>query len=202
MKENKTYKKLEELLSEPKSRKFLDHLVRAYLPIEKTSKVFEKPKKGFRCVLTHAPLISISEALEGINSETFKEDFMTHLKSWASGDNNAQIPMVKMLKGRVLGFTGEDTTTYISQEACQDLLDWVGIKILQGDKHINWLVKSTLRNHFKNKGESISFFNEKKGLPKRPKLKNNIKPTTNSLGDFDALKKLKEELEIKENQKK
>lgn len=188
-------KKLDDLLENPKSRGFLNHLIRAYLPISKCVKVYNKPEKKMRCVLTNIPLISVSEALDGIKTEEFKEDFLTHLKSWANGDSSVQTPMDKMLKGRLLGFTGENTTTYLSQEAYQIFFDWTTMKILSGDKHINWVINSTLKNHFVDRAENLKIDDsQKKRLNTIKKKIKAHKANTTTFGDLDVLKNLKAKL--------
>lgn len=200
MESNRIHKKLDELYSNPKSKKFLNHLIQSYLPIDKAVKVWEKPQSKFRCVLTNAPLISISEALAGMTSEEFKNDFMNHLKAWANSDSSIENPVKKMLAGKVLGFTGEDTTTFMSQEAYQSFYDWVVNKMLHGDKHINWLIKSMRNDSFVKRAESVANDDEsKKALAT---MKNNIKETqkvTTTFGDLTALQELKAKFESNNN---
>jgi len=200
MESNRIHKKLDELYSNPKSKKFLNHLIQAYLPIDKAVKVWEKPQSKFRCVLTNAPLISISEALAGMSSEEFKTDFMNHLKAWANSDSSVENPVKKMLAGKVLGFTGEDTTTFMSQEAYQSFYDWVVNKMLHGDKHINWLIKSMRNDSFVKRAESVANDDESKQV--LATMKNNIKETqkvTTTFGDLTALQELKAKFESNNN---
>lgn len=200
MESNRIHKKLDELYSNPKSKKFLNHLIQSYLPIDKAVKVWEKPESKFRCVLTNAPLISISEALAGMASEEFKTDFMNHLKAWANSDSSVENPVKKMLAGKVLGFTGEDTTTFMSQEAYQAFYDWVVNKMLHGDKHINWLIKSMRNDSFVKRAESIANDDESKKVLET--MKTNIKETqkvTTTFGDLTALQELKAKFESNNN---
>lgn len=201
MEKNRIHKKLDELFENPKSKNFLNHLIRSYLPIGKAVKVWDKPEKKFRCVLTNAPLISIGEALEGMNTEQFKTDFNTHLKAWVNGDPNAESPMRKMLNGRVLGFTGDDTTTYMSQEAYQEFFNWVTLKMLSGDKHINWIIKDIIgKDQFVERAGHVAVDDEqKKTLSSIKKRMSSNKRATTTLGDLSALQKLKAQFEQNEN---
>lgn len=199
MENNRIHKKLDELFENPQSKNFLNHLIRAYLPISKSVKVMEKPEKKFRCVLTNAPLISISEALNGMDSEEFKSDFNNHINAFMDGDASVQDPISNMLKGRVLGFTGEDTTTYMSNEAYQEFYNWVVSKMLSGDKHINWLINSMQKEEFVNRAESVATDDgQKKALAAIKKSIMSHKKATTTLGDLGVLQQLKEQLESNE----
>lgn len=198
MSNEKIHKKLDELFENPKSRNFINHLVRSYLPVSKADKVWEKPKGKFRCVLTNAPLISVEEALQGVNSEEFRTNFMEHLKSWASEENRVESPMKKMLKGRVLGFTGEKTDTYMSQEGFHAFYDWVVTKMLKGDKHINWLLNSMEREAFLDRAEAVADDDDTKKAVERLKKSTGNGRATMALGDLGVLQQLKEKMEASE----
>lgn len=201
MEKSRIQKKLDELYENPKSKNFLNHLIRAYLPIGKAVKVWDKPEKKFRCVLTNAPLISIAEALDGMQSEEFKNNFNDHLKAWVNGDQSVQSPMVKMLNGRVLGFTGDDTTTYISQEAYQEFYNWVVNKMLAQDKHINWLIKDIIgKDQFIERAETVAVDDEQKKVLKNIKQRiEKQRGATTTIGDLGVLQELKAKFEQNEN---
>jgi hypothetical protein len=203
MQSEKIHQKLDEMLSNPKSKSFLNHLVRAYLPVNKTDKVWDKPEGTFKCVLTNKQLISVSEVMEGIQTEEFKSAFMANLKNWASEEQRVERPMEKFLNGRVLGFTGKDTTTYMSQEAFQIFYDWVVTKLLSGDKHIGWLLSTTRREAFLKRAEAIADNEETiNALNRIKKSTNDGKRATTKLGDLDALQVLKAKMEASEKDNK
>jgi hypothetical protein len=199
MQSEKIHKKLDEMISNPKSKSFLNHLVRSYLPIGKSDKVWNKPEGSFKCVLTNVQLISVSEVVDGINSEEFKTKFMETLKNWASEEQRVNSPMKEFLNGRVLGFTGENTTTYMSQEAFQAFYDWVVKRLLNGDKHITWLLSSMNRESFLKRAESIATDSETiDALNRIKKNSKDGKRATTKLGDLDALQQLKAKMEASE----
>jgi hypothetical protein len=196
MQTEKIHKKLDDLFDNDKSRNFVNHLIRAYLPVGKADKVWEKPKGRFRCVLTNVSLISVGEVMEGVNSEQYRQDFLEHLKSWASEEHRVESPMKKLLDGKILGFTGKNTDTYMCQEAYHAFYDWVVTKMLRGDKHINWLVSSMKREKFINRAESVANDDETKAaLKKIKKSTKNGKRATTKLGDLGALQQLKSKME-------
>lgn len=127
---------LDKMLANPKSKNFLNHLVRAYMPISNIEKVWDTPEKDFKCVLTRDQLFSVSDILKGMHTEEFQADFMNHLKSLLS-EEKVESPISKLVGEKKMGVTGKDTTTYMSYPAFQEFYNWVITKSLNGDKHIN-----------------------------------------------------------------
>jgi hypothetical protein len=191
--------KLDSMLSEPKKRNFLNHLVRSYILINKVEKVLDNPKEAFVCVLTGGSLFSIHDILEDIQTEEFKKDLFDSLKL-AMDDKTPNItPINKLIGDKKLGVTGEKTTTFMSIQAYLDFFDWVITKSLKGDKHINWLLGDIRREIFIERAKQIDDENIQN---KAKKLEPKTHGATYSLGDASsALLKLKEQLE-KNNPKK
>jgi hypothetical protein len=190
MTQKEIHDNLDEMLSNPKSKNFLNHLIRAYFPISNVDKVWEKPKNQFKCVLTKDELFSAQDILEGIQTEEFKKDFIDNLKSIFSEDSKSEHPIVKLVGDKKMGVTGKETNTYMSYSAMQEFYNWVSIKCLNGDKHINWLLNIIKKeDYMKNKEKEIQ--------PKVEKNNQNVKkeePKTGTftLGELDSFKKLLE----------
>lgn len=182
------FKTLEELYSNKKSRNFINHLVRSYFPNDKVSKVLDKPEKGaFKCLLTKQELVSVNEVLVGIHEESFKEDFMNNIKNAFKEDSDSPSAIEKLLNGKVLGFTGSGTDTFMSLDAYINFHDWVLTKFLKGDKHMSWLLKDVNKRNYTNRGKSANT-----NRPKRTESK--PKGATFSLGDLSALQELKKRM--------
>jgi hypothetical protein len=184
----------DKMLSNPKAKTFLNHLVRSYMPVTQIEKVWDKPKGDFKCVITKEPLISVQEVFEGIHTEEFKNDMMNHIKTMFKEDNKIDSPMAKLLGDKKLGFTGKDTTTFMSYEVAQEFYNWIITKSLKGDKHINWLLGSIRRTTFMKRAEKIQ------DKTVQTKVENFKKANETSakftLGDAnDVLSKLKAQLE-------
>lgn len=200
-KQQEMIKKLDELYSNDKSKNFVLHMVRAYLPLTKASKVFIKPEKlgKFKCAITGVKLISIDEIFQLMKGEEYQESLMDDLKYNAGlaleGKELPEDyvnPLVKLANGRMIGFQGEETSTYLCQEAIYALFEWVSIKILNGDGKINWTV-----NKMKNSGLPNL---KKKGVLDKPKTSvPKPKRAVNTLGDFGVLGQLKDKLTEQEN---
>ena len=185
---------LDKMLANPKTKNFINHLVRSYIPVSNIEKVLETPKGDFKCVITKEVLVSVQSIFEGMDTEEFKKDFTEHLKSMFS-EEKVETPMSKLLGDKKLGFTGKDTTTYMSYTATQEFYNWVITKSLKGDKHINWLLGSVNRNTFIKRASNIEDQDVQK---KVTNLKRVSGVSTYSLGDAtDVLSKLKAKLDNK-----
>ena len=201
MTQTEPHASLDKMLENPKSKNFLNHLVRSYLPVSNVKILEETPKGAFKCALTRDTLVSKDDILKGMQTEQFKTDFMNNLKTIFDEKVDLSSPMIKLMNEKKLGVTGKETTTYMSYPAYQEFYNWIIAKSFKGDKHINWLLGSIRRASFVDRAETI----QDDGV--RDKIKNYKKQqgdltTTFTLGDAcgEALAKLRVKLE--ENEKK
>lgn len=189
MTQEQTNNILDEMLANPKSKTFLNHIIRSYMPISKVEKVFDRPTGEFKCALSKATLFSMQDILEETKTEEFKEKFFKSLVDIEKPLNS----VVKELMGdRELGLTSKDTNTYLSLSTFSHFYDWVITKSLIGDKHINWLLGSIRRSSFIKRAENIQ------DVTVQTKVANLNKSNraTFSLGDTnDALAQLKAKME-------
>jgi hypothetical protein len=196
MNQEQIHASLDKMLANPKSKNFLNHLVRAYMPISNVEKVWDTPEKDFKCVITRDPLFSAADILKGIQTEEFKADFMNHLKSLFS-EEKVESPISKLVGEKKMGVTGKDTTTYMSYPAFQEFYNWVITKSLNGDKHINWLLGSIRRTSFMERAAKIQDVGVQKKVEDFKKTTGSS--STYTLGDAsDVLAKLKAKLENKQ----
>jgi hypothetical protein len=184
------HESLDAMLSNAKTKNFLNHLVRAYFPITNVDKVWDKPKGPFKCVLTKETLFSSQDILEGIKTEEFKNDFISNIKNVFTENFDTSHPLVKLIGDRKMGVTGTDTTTYMSYTAMQEFYNWVLTKSLKGDKHINWLLSSVRRSTIIDMAQNIDDADVQSRVKKAKKQETSTSSFT--LGELDAFKKLKE----------
>lgn len=184
------HESLDAMLSNAKTKNFLNHLVRAYFPITNVDKVWDKPKGPFKCVLTKETLFSSQDILEGIKTEEFKNDFISNIKNVFTENFDTSHPLVKLIGDRKMGVTGTDTTTYMSYTAMQEFYNWVLTKSLKGDKHINWLLSSVRRSTIIDMAQNIDDADAQSRVKKAKKQETSASSFT--LGELDAFKKLKE----------
>jgi hypothetical protein len=178
---------LDSMLANPKSKSFLNHLVRAYFPVSQVDKVWEKQEKEMICVLSRVKLISVDEILEVAQSEEFKVNFLANLKTIFDEKATFENPIRKFIGEKLLGIQGKNTTTFMSYPAYQEFYDWTVNKILRGDKHINWLIKSITKDSFNKK---IIEAGEERKIKVVKKEINMV--STYSIGDTDSFKALRE----------
>lgn len=189
MTKEKIHEILDKMNETPKSKSFLNHLIRAYFPIKNVQKVMEKPTKKMRCVLTNDALFSLDEILTGIQSEEFKNTLMESLKNVFKVDGDKINPFETIIGDKKMGFTGKETTTFISFEAYQEFYNWIATKILSGDKHINWLMGQINYVKQNNTGDD----------KRRESKQSKFITSTFSMGDAsDSLSNLKKQLEKNE----
>ncbi len=184
------HESLDAMLSNAKTKNFLNHLVRAYFPITNVDKVWDKPKGPFKCVLTKEILFSSQDILEGIKTEEFKNDFISNIKNVFTENFDTSHPLVKLIGDRKMGVTGTDTTTYMSYTAMQEFYNWVLTKSLKGDKHINWLLSSVRRSSIIDMAKNIDDADVQTKVKKAKKQETQASSFT--LGELDAFKKLRE----------
>ena len=194
MTQEQIFASLDNMLANPKSRNFLNHLVRAYMPVSNVQKVWETPAKDFNCVITKEPLFSSQDILKGIQSEEFQTAFMENLKAMFDDKIELKSPIATVVGDRKMGVTGKDTTTFMSVPTYQAFCDWVITKTLKGDKHIIWLISGINRNSFMKRAENIQDEEVQNKIKSVNKAKD--RTATYTLGDAsEALLKLKQQME-------
>lgn len=189
--------KINDLYSQSKSRSFVLHLVRAYVPVYKLQKVFEKDTKNMKCCLCGTKLISVDELFqktigtEGVMEAAFNHTVDKMLNPEAHvNDKRIDNPIIKAIDGKVQGFTGDKTETKICLHCFEELLSFTQDKILTQDKQIVFAIKKEMAKDFPDAIPTITALqDEQKRNYERRKMKANSKPNapdraTNSLADF------------------
>jgi hypothetical protein len=190
------FSSLDKMLENPKSKNFLNHLVRSYMPISNVEKVMDKPEGEFKCAISKDDLISTQEILEGIQTEEFKNDLMKSMKTMFDENADKTTAMAKLIGEKKLGVTGKGTTTFMSVPVAQEFFNWVITKSLKGDKHINWLLGNIRRESFVNRAKNIT--DDKVQSTVRKIEKKADRTATFTLGDANGmLAQLKAKMENK-----
>lgn len=188
---------LDTMLANPKSKNFLNHLVRAYMPITNVVKVMAPPNGDFKCVLTRDKLVSVTDIKAAITDEKLSAFFLENLEKAFDDKSENSTEVEKVIGKNNLGVTGKDTTTFMSYTAFQSFYEWVIAKSLKADKHINWLLGSIRRASFIKRAENIVDSDVQKTIQNYKKKGGSI--ATFTLADSnDALAKLKARLESTE----
>lgn len=170
--------KLDELLANPKTKNFINHLVKNYIPINKIYKVEETPnKKDFKCVITKKDVISYEHFLKTNESLT--------------SDSTIKYPIME-LPDSDLALQGQNTDTYMSYTSYKQFYNWVVNCVINHNKHILWLLGDINRKEF---------INQFKGVDNKTQINNNksYKKEVNErsmfvLGDLSVLQELKNKM--------
>ncbi len=201
--------KIEELYENEKSRGFVNHLIHAYLPLYKVTKVwvFEDKKPVHKCSICGQNLIDIETVFQRVaKSKEFAGEFVDQLRKDLDGKpvKYEDRFMVKHItQGAVMAWTGEKTTTHLCQQCVQDLLNMVQTGIIMGDKNINYQVNKMRRNTFFESFTSSPSLN-----PTEIKVVENIQEKVEkapqhkaTFGDLEVLQQLKKKMEDEEAKK-
>jgi len=195
---------VQKLYAEPKAKGFVNHLIGAYLPIYKASKVWNfKPSQKHKCNVCGRNLLDIQEAFNNLskNDDKLREEFAPFLRKQLNGEEIRleEHPFYKYVtQGKVQAWTGEKTDTVLCQGCLEDLLELVQTGLLMDDKNIAWRVNKLKRegvfNQFKEseklEPEEVQKVEE---IEKRVERSQTKKITT--FGDLEVLQQLKAKME-------
>lgn len=192
--------KVQELYDNPKSKGFVNHLIKAYLPVNKIEKLWEwKDGQKHTCNVCGQKLVSIGELFDAIRKPEFMENFMENLKAQVNGKElkREDNPYLKVVgTDKVQGFTGQKTDTCMCHQCCQDLLNLVTNGMLCGDKNLNYQVKQMQRDQvFSHFDESPAIDDEAKEKVKEIKKRVDKDRVITTLGDLEVLQELKKKME-------
>lgn len=197
--------KIEQLYENEKARGFVNHLIHAYLPINKVTKVwaFEK-NKPHKCSICSHELIDIETVFERIQtSKDFAGEFVYEIRKDFEGKPTKfedRFMVKHVTKGAVMAWTGEKTDTMLCQSCVQDLLNMVQMGILTGEKNITYQVNKMQRGQMFSSFTSSSFLNddEIKVVEKIEKKIENNPQHKATFGDLEVLQQLKKKMENEE----
>lgn len=200
--------KIHLLYDETKSRGFVNHLIQAYLPVYKVTKVwtFEDKRPKHKCSICNADLIDLNTVIDRMQkSEEFMGDFVKQLQNDVNGIKTPKEDhfMIKhVTHGAIMAFTGEKTTTYLCQDCVKQLLEFVQTMILMGDNNINYQVNKMRRTAMFNTFTENPTLDEheKETVKEIQKNVEKNKKHTATFGDLEVLQNLKKKME--ENDKK
>jgi len=193
---------LENLYTNPKSKGFVNHLVQAYLPVNKTQKVFVIDGPNHSCSICKHPLIDLQTIMTNMNDSEYMTDTIKDMSKMVNGESikvEDSATYKHLTKGAVLALTGEKTTTLLCTDCARNLLEFTTNKLFSGNPNITWIMNKMRRgmvfDQFRNSPKLERAEIEKINTIEKKIERSPSKTTT--FGDLDILKQLKEKMESK-----
>lgn len=129
---NNIFLKLNKMWAQESKKPFVSHLIHAYIPIDKVSRVIDwsliPDNKDHRCVITKQNLLTVND--------TNRNNALARASQKRQNHNN-----------KFLAFRGQSTNTVMSFDALLAFNEWVDEKIIEGDVLItSTLHKTNLEN--------------------------------------------------------
>lgn len=226
-KDEEIYKKIEEIYNTEKGKPFIIHLVRSFLPINRSTFMLSNPKnKKMKCAVTGTPLVSKGDLFK-FNVENVDEIFK-NISDRLLGKTTENI-VVDNFKGKLFAIECQNSDKVVCLQVVQQLYNFTCTELLKGNKNIEYILKDEQKKELaKNSSKQESFiekpnqvksdepkskiavFEQKKAFADRNKYnspsvnnqnneskKPEVVHSTTSLGDFSSLQKLKEQMESK-----
>jgi len=196
----------DEMYKGARSKKFVLHLIRAYIPVSNVEKLWGAPMRNFRCCISEKPLAAGNNILEKINDKAKNKIVLDFMVEPFSDSNMGNTKISKnFFKEKDLGVKGKDTETYMSLTMFNEFHKWVLLKILSGDKGVKeatqpyrtvemLTVVSTLAKTDEEKARAESLIKKAKVAIKRQEKRfakfEETKTTMGDMftGDLEALK--------------
>jgi hypothetical protein len=200
---------IQKLYTEPKSKGFVNHLIGAYLPVNKTEKVWDfKSGQKHQCNICGAKIFSIQTVFENMqkNDEKIRAEFLPFISKQVDGSETKmeEHPMYKYVtQGAVQAWTGKDTNTCLCLSCVNDLLELVQNGILSNDKNLTWIVNKMRRE------QTFDIFRSNANLTPEDKsevdrieksVERSKEKKITTFGDLEILQNLKAKMEA-ENDK-
>jgi len=134
--------KIRKLYEDPKSHKFVLHLIHAYMPVYKAQKIFESGK--YKCCILNEEVMTVNDQLEIVQNL----DMRTFIQGMINEDarKKTQEEIIAKKNNREVGLIGEHTDKCLSLPAFEALQTFMSNEILNGNREINGLVRSMMRN--------------------------------------------------------
>jgi hypothetical protein len=188
MSDEEIYKKIEEIYKDEKGKGFITHLLRSFLPINRsTFMLLKDEKKKMRCSITNISLISKDEIIK-FQIENHEQIFK-NMSDRLLGKTTENV-VVDNFKGKMLAVQCEKSERLLCLPAVQQLLNFASNELLKDNKHISFIIRD---ERSKETGVQVSSRKPVYTVNK-PEQRPIIKATT-KLGDLESLQNLKNKLE-------
>lgn len=157
-KDEEIYKKIEEIYNTEKGKPFIIHLVRSFLPINRSTFMLSNPKnKKMKCAVTGTPLVSKGDLFK-FNVENVDEIFK-NISDRLLGKTTENI-VVDNFKGKLFAIECKNSDKVVCLQVVQQLYNFTCTELLKGNKHIEFVLKDEQRKELAKKtNKEESFVN-------------------------------------------
>lgn len=139
-KEQEVYKKIEEMYGSENSKGFVNHLIRSFLPLTRSSFMLSYVKeKPMRCALTLVPLMS-QEGLTTLKAENHDELINNFKNKILSLEGDKDTVSIDKYKGKYFAIESKSSTKLLSMMALEQLLQFTRGQLLLGNENMNSLL--------------------------------------------------------------
>lgn len=202
MTDQEIFTKISEMYNSEKGKGFITHLLRSFLPVYKSTKLFNNHRNlKLRDCITGEELSTVDEHFDVIGSEEGMNAFMDSLKSQIkqniddSASNETPESLQKLWsKLKPIAVTCEDSDKFVSEQTLRQLYNFFATEVLRGNKHLNWVLNNEKGKQYVSYGKRMGFVENKRD---ENVIKKAAERATLSLGDLDVLKNLKDKLDSK-----
>ena len=126
--------KIEKMYKSDRSHGFVMHLIHAYLPVQiKASKIFESGPK--RCAILNEEVLTADDVVKILLDDDFVSMSIRGMFDEEARKQCEQTIATKRA-GREVGYSGENTTTFLSQSALVALQEFAIAQMLMGDREM------------------------------------------------------------------
>lgn len=203
-KEEEIYKKIEQIYGQEKGKNFITHLIRSFLPINRSKFMFELNKdKKMICAITGSRLICRAEVMKFQldNVDAILKNFSERIGKVTEN------PLTENFKGKFVAIECESSNRLLTLTAVEQLFNFSATELLKGNKHIEFVLSDEQKKaKIDSEPLKIDFLTkykkaddkkkEQKPLESKPKFeKPKEKEVFSTFGDLAALQDLKKKLE-------
>jgi len=139
-KEEEIYKKIEKIYGQEKGKNFITHLLRSFLPINRSKFMFELNKdKKMICAITGSRLICRAEVMKFQldNVDSILKNFSERILEGKVTEN----PLTENFKGKFVAIECESSNRLLTLTAVEQLFNFSATELLKGNKHIEFVLR-------------------------------------------------------------
>lgn len=200
MNDQEIYKKIEDTYNSEKGKNFITHLLRSFIPINRSSKLMDDTRK-LKLVdcITGEKLCDVNQhfgiMMDGGGIEAMMDNLKASAKATVDGKEEYDAPeSVKKLRSKLkpLAITSAKSDKLMTQETLEQLFNFYATEMLKGNGHINWIANNERGKDMVNAGKKSGYI---KNDHEAKVVKKATERAKMSLGDMSVLQELKQRME-------